>query len=196
MNTEAEILEFIKTKENTGALLLKGQWGCGKSYLIKSVAEKLQQKGKRESQKKSDAKSMIEVQETSISKNEKEKEPFLNPTISTKNSSVLNEDEDIRNHVISNENEQEDNSKENDNLRLPNHSHLQKEITSNLSIELSQSIQTEQKGISASNEYENETVIHEGRSTVPVCGLCIIPPAGNCFCCNRRCRYSNICLHL
>lgn len=44
MNTEAEILEFIKTKENTGALLLKGQWGCGKSYLIKSVAEKLNTK--------------------------------------------------------------------------------------------------------------------------------------------------------
>ena len=41
MNTEAEILEFLKTKENTGALLLTGQWGCGKSYLVKKLAEKL-----------------------------------------------------------------------------------------------------------------------------------------------------------
>ena len=31
------------------------------------------------------------------------------------------------------------------------------------------------------NEYENETVIHEGRSTVPVCGLCIIPPPATAF---------------
>lgn len=41
MNTEAEILEFLKVKENTGALLLSGKWGCGKSYLIKKLATKL-----------------------------------------------------------------------------------------------------------------------------------------------------------
>ena len=44
MNTEVEILEFLKTKENTGALLLTGQWGCGKSYLVKKLAEKLNTK--------------------------------------------------------------------------------------------------------------------------------------------------------
>ena len=44
MNTEAEILEFIKLKENIGALLLTGKWGCGKSYLIKKLAEKLNTK--------------------------------------------------------------------------------------------------------------------------------------------------------
>ena len=44
MNTETEILEFLKVKENTGALLLTGKWGCGKSYLIKKLAEKLNTK--------------------------------------------------------------------------------------------------------------------------------------------------------
>lgn len=44
MNTEAEILEFLKVKENTGALLLTGKWGCGKSYLIKKLATKLNTK--------------------------------------------------------------------------------------------------------------------------------------------------------
>ena len=40
MNTETEILHFIKEKEQTGALLLTGQWGSGKSYLIKEFAKK------------------------------------------------------------------------------------------------------------------------------------------------------------
>ena len=123
----------------------------------KSVAEKLKPKRTQETQKKSIRKNVIEVQETSIPKNEKEKEPFLNPTTSTKNPSVLNEDEYIRNHSISNENAQEDNSKENENFLIPNHSHLQNEITSNIPIELSKSIQTEQRDVSASNEHENET---------------------------------------
>lgn len=123
----------------------------------KSVAEKLKPKRTQETQKKSIRKNVIEVQETSIPKNEKEKEPFLNSTTSTKNPSVLNEDEYIRNHFISNENAQEDNSKENENFLIPNHSHLQNEITSNIPIELSKSIQTEQREVSASNEHENQT---------------------------------------
>ena len=59
----------------------------------KSVAEKLKSKRTQETQKESNAKSTIEMQESSITKNEKEKEIFLNPTTSTKNNSVLNEDE-------------------------------------------------------------------------------------------------------
>ena len=59
----------------------------------KSVAEKLKPKRTQETQKESDSKTIIEVQETSIPKNEKEKETFLNLTTSTKNHSVLNEEE-------------------------------------------------------------------------------------------------------
>ena len=38
-----------------------------------------------------------------------------------------------------------------------NHSHLQNEISSNISIEVSKSTQTEQRDVSTSNEYENQT---------------------------------------
>ena len=123
----------------------------------KSVAEKLKPKRTQETQKESDSKTTIEVQETSIPKNEKEKETFLNLTTSTKNHSVLNEEEYLRNHSISNENAQEDNSNENENFLISNHSHLQNEISSNISIEVSKSTQTEQRDVFASNEYENET---------------------------------------
>ena len=44
MNTETEILHFIKEKEQTGALLLTGQWGSGKSYLLKEFAKKTNKK--------------------------------------------------------------------------------------------------------------------------------------------------------
>ena len=140
----------------------------------KSVVEKLKQKGIQESQKKSDSKTTIEVQETSISKNEKEKEPFLNPITSTKNHSVLNKDEYIRNHFILNENTQEDNSRENENFLIPNHSHLQNEITSNIPIELSKSTQTEQKNLSVSSEYENEPLQKEQEQSSEKIEVCAI----------------------
>lgn len=39
MNTRNEIIEYIKSKEYVGALLVTGKWGSGKSYLIKEIAE-------------------------------------------------------------------------------------------------------------------------------------------------------------
>lgn len=41
MNTRNEIIEYIKAKEYTGALLVTGKWGSGKSYLIKEIAQKV-----------------------------------------------------------------------------------------------------------------------------------------------------------
>lgn len=43
MDTEKEILKYIEKKENNGALLLTGKWGCGKTFLIKQIAEELNQ---------------------------------------------------------------------------------------------------------------------------------------------------------
>ena len=37
MNIKNEIIEFINADENNGALLITGSWGCGKSYLVKSL---------------------------------------------------------------------------------------------------------------------------------------------------------------
>lgn len=41
MNIKEEILDYINCNEVTGALLLTGPWGCGKSYLIKKIAREL-----------------------------------------------------------------------------------------------------------------------------------------------------------
>ena len=41
MNIKEEIFDYIYRKEITGALLLTGKWGCGKSYLIKEIAREL-----------------------------------------------------------------------------------------------------------------------------------------------------------
>ena len=41
MDTKEELLDYINRKEMTGALLLTGQWGCGKSYIVKEVAKEL-----------------------------------------------------------------------------------------------------------------------------------------------------------
>lgn len=41
MDIKEEILTFIQRKEETGALLITGKWGSGKSYYIKRLAEDL-----------------------------------------------------------------------------------------------------------------------------------------------------------
>ena len=38
MDAKKEIVNYIETKEIPGALLLAGEWGCGKTYLIKEIA--------------------------------------------------------------------------------------------------------------------------------------------------------------
>ena len=43
MNTVDEIRAFISQKENNGALLLTGKWGCGKTFLVNQVIEELNQ---------------------------------------------------------------------------------------------------------------------------------------------------------
>ncbi len=37
MNVEQEIQNYITANENSGALLITGKWGCGKTYLLKSI---------------------------------------------------------------------------------------------------------------------------------------------------------------
>ena len=43
MDTKQEIMNYIEMKENNGALLITGKWGCGKTFLIKQIAEELNQ---------------------------------------------------------------------------------------------------------------------------------------------------------
>ncbi len=46
MTVKEEILDYINRNELTGALLLTGQWGCGKSYLAKEIAKEQNEKKK------------------------------------------------------------------------------------------------------------------------------------------------------
>lgn len=39
MDIRGEILDFINRNETTGALLITGKWGCGKSYLVRTIAK-------------------------------------------------------------------------------------------------------------------------------------------------------------
>ena len=41
MDVREEILDYINRNELTGALLLTGPWGCGKTYLVKEIAKEL-----------------------------------------------------------------------------------------------------------------------------------------------------------
>lgn len=41
MDVRSEILDYITRKEKTGALLITGKWGCGKSYLVKEISKEL-----------------------------------------------------------------------------------------------------------------------------------------------------------
>ena len=41
MNASGELIDYINQKGNNGALLFTGEWGCGKTYLIHKMAEKL-----------------------------------------------------------------------------------------------------------------------------------------------------------
>lgn len=46
MDIRSEILDYINRNETTGALLLTGPWGCGKSYLVKDIAQEQNDKKK------------------------------------------------------------------------------------------------------------------------------------------------------
>ena len=46
MDIRSEILDYINRNETTGALLLTGPWGCGKSYLVKDIAREQNEKRK------------------------------------------------------------------------------------------------------------------------------------------------------
>lgn len=41
MDIRGEIRDYIFKKELTGAILLTGEWGCGKSYLVKEIAKEI-----------------------------------------------------------------------------------------------------------------------------------------------------------
>lgn len=46
MDFEAEIHNYISSKEHNGALLVTGKWGCGKTFTLKRVRNSYNEKGK------------------------------------------------------------------------------------------------------------------------------------------------------
>lgn len=46
MKIEQEIQNYITTNENNGALLITGKWGCGKTYLLKSIISRMNKEDK------------------------------------------------------------------------------------------------------------------------------------------------------
>ena len=44
MDVKDEVLDYINRNELAGALLLTGQWGCGKSYLMKEIVQEVNEK--------------------------------------------------------------------------------------------------------------------------------------------------------
>lgn len=46
MKVEQEIQNYITTNENNGALLITGKWGCGKTYLLKSIITRMNKEDK------------------------------------------------------------------------------------------------------------------------------------------------------
>ena len=52
MDAKQEVKSYIETKEIPGALLLTGEWGCGKTYLIKSIADEYKENYKRANSKR------------------------------------------------------------------------------------------------------------------------------------------------
>lgn len=48
VNIVQEIENFLKQNENSGALLVTGKWGCGKTYLLNKIAEENNKKAQNE----------------------------------------------------------------------------------------------------------------------------------------------------
>lgn len=46
MDIKDEIINFIERKEETGALLITGKWGSGKTFYIKNLVEEFNKEKK------------------------------------------------------------------------------------------------------------------------------------------------------
>ena len=45
MDVRFEIEKFIETKENNGSLMITGNWGCGKTFLVRQLTKTIEEKG-------------------------------------------------------------------------------------------------------------------------------------------------------
>lgn len=45
MDVRFEIEKFIETKENNGSLMITGNWGCGKTFLVRQLTKSIEEKG-------------------------------------------------------------------------------------------------------------------------------------------------------
>ena len=43
MDVRFEIEKFVETKENNGSLMITGNWGCGKTYLVKQITKSMEE---------------------------------------------------------------------------------------------------------------------------------------------------------